>query len=42
MGNTGVFDYVHDSIHEISRDEARHGKAFLGMLNRFFRNKKNK
>ncbi len=40
MGNTGVYDYVHDSLHEISRDEARHGKAFLGLLNRYFRNKK--
>lgn len=34
-----VYDFVHDSVHEISRDEARHGKAFLGLLNRYFRNK---
>ena len=36
-----VYDYVHDSIHEISRDEGRHGRAFLGLLQRYFGNKKN-
>ncbi len=29
-------DPLHDSIHEMARDEARHGKAFLGLLNRYF------
>lgn len=36
-GQGGVYDYIHDSVHEISRDEARHGKAFLGLLNRYFK-----
>ena len=35
-------DYIHDSVHEISRDEARHGSAFRGLLFRYFRNKENK
>ena len=30
-------DALHDSIHEMARDEARHGKAFLGLLNRYFK-----
>ena len=29
-------DALHDSIHEMARDEARHGKAFLSLLNRYF------
>ncbi len=29
-------DAIHDSIHEMARDEARHGKAFKGMLDRYF------
>ena len=27
---------IHDSVHEMARDEARHGKAFEGLLNRYF------
>ena len=29
-------DALHDTIHEMARDEARHGKAFEGLLNRYF------
>lgn len=29
-------DPVHDSIHEMARDEARHGKGFDGLLRRYF------
>ncbi len=29
-------DALHDSIHEMARDEARHGKAFAGLLKRYF------
>ncbi|MCQ7020472.1 NADH peroxidase, partial [Clostridioides difficile] len=25
-----------DTVHEMCKDEARHGKAFLGLLNRHF------
>lgn len=30
-------DAIHDTVHEMARDEARHGKAFEGLLNRYFR-----
>ena len=30
-------DALHDTIHEMARDEARHGKAFEGLLNRYFK-----
>ena len=29
-------DAIHDSVHEMARDEARHGKAFKGLLERYF------
>ena len=29
-------DAIHDAVHEIARDEARHGQAFAGLLNRYF------
>ncbi len=29
-------DALHDAIHEMARDEARHGKAFKGLLDRYF------
>ncbi len=29
-------DAIHDTVHEMARDEARHGKAFKGLLQRFF------
>ena len=30
------YDAVHDTVHEMCKDEARHGKAFEGLLNRYF------
>ncbi len=30
-------DAIHDTVHEIARDEARHGKAFEGLLKRYFK-----
>ena len=30
------YDAVHDTVHEMCKDEARHGKAFLGLLKRYF------
>lgn len=30
------YDAIHDSVHEMCKDEARHGKAFQGLLKRFF------
>ena len=29
-------DALHDSIHEMARDEARHGQGFKGLLDRYF------
>nr|WP_312287910.1 ferritin family protein [Terrisporobacter sp.] len=29
-------DAIHDTVHEMCKDEARHGKAFLGLLERYF------
>jgi len=29
-------DAIHDTVHEMARDEARHGKAFEGLLSRYF------
>ena len=34
------YDAIHDSIHEMAKDEARHGKGFEGLYNRYFKNKK--
>ena len=33
-------DAIHDTVHEMCKDEARHGKAFKGLLERYFNNKK--
>lgn len=30
-------DAIHDTVHEMAKDEARHGKAFQGLLNRYFK-----
>ncbi len=30
------YDAIHDTVHEMAKDEARHGKGFLGLLNRYF------
>ena len=29
-------DAIHDTVHEMARDEARHSKAFAGLLKRYF------
>ncbi len=29
-------DAIHDTVHDMARDEARHGKAFAGLLKRYF------
>ncbi len=29
-------DAIHDTVHEMAKDEARHGKGFQGLLNRYF------
>ena len=30
-------DAIHDTVHEMARDEARHGRAFAGLLKRYFK-----
>ena len=30
------YDAIHDSVHEMAKDEARHGRGFQGLLDRFF------
>ena len=30
-------DAIHDTVHEMAKDEARHGCAFNGLLNRYFK-----
>ena len=30
-------DAIHDSVHEMCKDEARHGKALQGLLDRYFK-----
>ena len=32
-------DAIHDTVHEMAKDEARHGCAFKGLLDRYFGNK---
>ena len=29
-------DAIHDTVHEMAKDEARHGKGFDGLLKRYF------
>lgn len=31
------YDAIHDTVHEMCRDEARHGMAFQGLLKRYFK-----
>ena len=33
-------DAIHDTVHEMAKDEARHGRGFEGLYNRYFGNKK--
>ena len=37
MAKEAGLDAIHDTVHEMARDEARHGKAFEGLLNRYFK-----
>ncbi|MPN31735.1 Reverse rubrerythrin-1 [bioreactor metagenome] len=30
------YDAIHDTVHEMCKDEARHGMAFYGLLKRYF------
>ena len=30
-------DAIHDTVHEMAKDEARHGQGFQGLFNRFFK-----
>ena len=32
------YDAIHDTVHEMAKDEARHGKGFDGLLKRYFNN----
>ena len=32
-------DAIHDTVHEMAKDEARHGRGFYGLYNRYFANK---
>ncbi|GHV76334.1 reverse rubrerythrin [Spirochaetia bacterium] len=31
------YDAIHDTVHEMARDEARHGSGFAGLLKRYFK-----
>ena len=37
MAKEPNLDAIHDTVHEMARDEARHGKAFEGLLARYFK-----
>ncbi|MDO4543285.1 MAG: NADH peroxidase [Clostridia bacterium] len=36
MAKQQNLDAIHDTVHEMARDEARHGRAFEGLLKRYF------
>ena len=36
MAKAANLDAIHDTVHEMAKDEARHGKAFAGLLERYF------
>jgi len=36
MAKDQNLDAIHDTVHEMAKDEARHGKAFEGLLKRYF------
>ena len=31
------YDAIHDTVHEMAKDEARHGKGFEGLYKRYFK-----
>jgi len=37
MAKAQNLDAIHDTVHEMAKDEARHGKAFKGLLERYFK-----
>ena len=37
MAKEENLDAVHDTVHEMAKDEARHGKGFEGLYNRYFK-----
>ena len=37
MAKQQNLDVIHDTVHEMAKDEARHGKAFEGLLKRYFK-----
>ena len=36
MAKAQNLDAIHDTVHEMAKDEARHGRAFAGLLERYF------
>ena len=36
MAKSLNLDAIHDTVHEMAKDEARHGRAFQGLLERYF------
>jgi len=36
MAKQQNLDAIHDTVHEMCKDEARHGRVFQGLLNRYF------
>ena len=37
MAKAQNLDAIHDTVHEMARDEARHGRGFEGLLKRYFK-----
>jgi len=37
MAKQNNLDAIHDTVHEMAKDEARHGRAFEGLLKRYFK-----
>ncbi len=37
MAKQNNLDAIHDTVHEMAKDEARHGRAFQGFLDRYFK-----
>ena len=36
MAKQANLDAIHDTVHEMAKDEARHGRAFAALLERYF------
>ena len=39
MAKQQDLDAIHDTVHEMAKDEARHGRGFVGLYNRYFGDK---